>query len=142
MKLEVYRQYFSMSYTQFLAEHNMPDSQVHENVGYEKLVNVTRVSLPEGPNLYFKGDRLLLIYVSEDTLADRLWSEFKSIANAAEPETVRSRAGKTSNQLIFASQGVTVSITKDVVHFIEIYPACSLEYYLEHIYEEPGPFIR
>lgn len=141
--MEAYRQYFSMSYPEFLSGNNVHSSQVCENVKYEKLTDVTRVSLPEGADFYFRGDKLLLIYVSEGTLATKLWYEFKTITNSVTPEKiVRSRAGKTANQVIFTSYGITASITKDDVHFIEIYSPCTLEYYLENIYEEPQPFIR
>jgi len=52
------------------------------------------------------------------------------------------RAGKTSNQLIFPSQGITASVKNDSVDFMEIYPACSLHDYLNDVYKEPALFIR
>lgn len=132
-----------MTYSQFITENKIETSEITENVRYEKLTDVTRVDLPQGQYFFFKDDRLQMIYVSDDTLAKKLWSEFKRVANTGTPEkTVRSRAGKTSNQLIFANHGITASINKEDVDFIEIYPACTLEYYLGHIYREPGPFIR
>jgi hypothetical protein len=73
----------------------------------------------------------------------KIWNEFKSISNSDIAEkTVRSRAGKTSHQLIFATQGITVSLTNDDVDFIEIYAPCSLQEYLEKTYREVQPFIR
>lgn len=143
MGLNDYKEYFNLSYDQFIKENNIQSSQIHKDVSYEKLTNVTRVNMPDGHDFYFKDGKLKLIYTSDETLTKKLWNEFESITNTNTPEkTVRSRAGKTANQLIFAAQGITVSITKDEVHFIEIYPPCSLEYYIEHIYKEPQPFIR
>lgn len=142
MQIQDYNQYFGLSYNEFVIKNNVDSNQIDENVRYEKLMNVTLINLRD-QFFYFKDGKLRMIYISDATLAQKLWSEFKSLLNNAAPEkTVRSRAGKTANQLIFAKQGVTASITKDDVHFIEVYPPCSLEYYLEHIYREPGPFIR
>ena len=143
MALDDYKQDFSLSYSQFIMKNNVDSSQIDENLRYEKLINVTRVNLPHSQYFYFKDGKLQIIYLSDDKMVKKLWSEFKSISGASTAEkTVRSRAGKTSNQLIFATLGITVSITQDDVHFIEMYPPCSLEYYIEHIYQEPGPFIR
>lgn len=143
MKPDDYRQYFSMSYDEFIAKNNVEHSQVHGNVGYEKLANVTRVDLRDGEYFFFKEKTLQIVYVSDETLVSNIWNEFKSTVDSTRPEKmVRSRAGKTSNQLIFAAKGFTVSLTKDEVHFIEIYPPCSLDHYLEHIYQEVAPFIR
>lgn len=84
-----------------------------------------------------------MIYISNDALAQTLWAEFNQLTDRENPEQrVRSRAGKTSNQLIFASQGISVSLTHTEVDFLEIYQPCSLQNYLETIYDEPGKFIR
>ncbi|MBT1705129.1 hypothetical protein [Chryseosolibacter indicus] len=141
MGLNDYQDYFTLSYDQFITENDVQSSQIHKDVSYEKITSVTRVSLGDGKNFYFKEGKLKLIYISRDTLTKKLWNEFKSITNTSE-KRVRSRAGKTANQLIFAAHGITASVTKDEVNFIEIYPPCSLEYYLENIYKEPRPFIR
>jgi hypothetical protein len=91
---------------------------------------------------FFQNGTLRVIYISDDVLAKKLWDEFNSSARQVPDETVRSRAGKTSNQLIFAGKGITASINKGVVDFIEIYPPCTLQDYLENIYHEPQRFIR
>ena len=83
------------------------------------------------------------IYISDDALANKIWTELKNTVNTRIPDkTVRSRAGKTSNQLVFATIGITVSITRNEVDFIEIYPPCSVEDYLQNIYREPQAFIK
>lgn len=143
MQLYDYKQYFGLNYDQFVMKHQVDASQIHENVRYEKLTNVTRVKLQHDQFFYFKAGQLQIIYISYDTLTKKLWSEFQNLSNTNTPEkTVRSRAGKTANQLIFTQQGVTASITNTDVDFLELYPPCSLEYYLEHIYRDPGLFIR
>lgn len=143
MKLSDYKKCFSLSYNQFVTMYKVHDREIQNNVSYEKLDSVTRVSLPGGQYFHFKEDKLLLIYISGEEAVKSVWNEFKNATSSASPEKkVRSRAGKTSNQLIYASQGVTASTDKNEVHFIEIYPPCSVEDYLKHIYEEPQRFIR
>lgn len=143
MTLSDYKKCFDLSYDQFVTKNKVEDRDIQTNVSYEKLDSVTRVSLHSGQDFHFRDNRLLLTYVSDEQVVKRLWDEFKKVAGSVSPEkTVRSRAGKTSNQLIFASHGVTVSMNKTEVHFIEIYPPCSVDDYLENIYIEPQPFIR
>lgn len=141
MRLQDYQTYFDISLSEFIQQHSIPDSEIHEDVAYEKLTDVTRIDLPAGEFLFFKEGKLVMIYISEEKIAKELWDEFSKENNTPE-KRVRSRAGKTANQLIFASRGLTASIAKDEVHFIEIYPPCTLETYLEQIYNEPSPFIR
>jgi hypothetical protein len=132
-----------LNYDQFLEQNNILRDQVNENVCYEKIADVTRVDLPNNQFFFFKDGKLEIIYISDDVVTKKIWNEFKRILNSeAAEKTVRSRAGKTSNQLIFATQGVTVSLTNDDVDFIEIYTPCSLHEYLEKIYREVQPFIR
>ncbi|MBT1696357.1 hypothetical protein KK083_05690 [Fulvivirgaceae bacterium PWU4] len=142
MTLKEYREYFRVSYNQFITQHNIQDSQISKNVRYKKLTDVDRIELGNNQWLYFKDGELKMIYISDEALAKKIWTEFKSIAASTTEETVRSRAGKTSNQIVFAEQGITVSTHKDSVDFIEIYPPQSLQNYLANIYRDPGPFIR
>ena len=108
-----------------------------------KITDVVRVDLGDNKFVFFKDGVLKMIYISNDALADKLWKEFKNATKESAPErTVRSRAGKTSNQEIFSAQGITASIARDEVDFIEIYPPCSLQDYLDKIYREPHKFIR
>jgi hypothetical protein len=141
MKLEEYKKYFSVAFDEFTWLNEISADQIHEDVRYEKITDVTRVDRDENESFFFKGGKLKLIYISNEALINRLWNEFK-LTSTAPAETVRSRAGKTSNQLIFAAHGITVSITKDEVHFIEIYLPCTVDDYLENVYREPGKFIR
>jgi len=143
MKLDDYKKCFNLSYDQFIATNNIHSGQIHENVRYEKIPDVRRVDLADNHFFFFKDGKLKIIYISDEGSTKKIWGEFKSTTNINAPEkTARSRAGKTSYQLIFAGQGITASITHDDVDFIEIYPPCSLQAYLEKIYREPGPFIR
>ena len=143
MELDDYKECFDLSYDQFIAHHSIQDGQIHESLRYEKITDVTRIDVGHNRFYFFKGGELKMIYISNDALANKLWKEFTSAANASAPErTVRSRAGKTSNQLIFAGLGITASINREEVDFIEIYPPCSLQDYLEKIYREPPKFVR
>lgn len=142
MKLEQYRADFDLSYDQFIVKHSVRESQIDENVRYEKISDVYRVKLDDGLFYYFKGDTLKVIYFSGGTLAQTVWDEFSNGMAATPDETVRSRAGKTSNQLIFAREGIAVSIRKNEVDFLEIFPPCSLQEYLDNIYSKPQVFIR
>ncbi|RAW00580.1 hypothetical protein [Pseudochryseolinea flava] len=143
MKLEDYKKCFAQHYTEFVLKHRIGDDQVTENVAYEKIKNVLRVDLGEGQFFYFKEGRLQMIYISNETVIKKLWEEFKRGEDIDNPDqTLRSRAGKTSNQLVFPSRGIAASVTHDEVDFMELYPPCTMEDYLENIYREFQPFIR
>lgn len=133
----------TLRYDQFIAEYQIGHDQIDKDVRYEKITDVDRIQLGDNQYFYFKGGELKLIYLSEGKLATKVWEEFKSSVDTRAPETVvRSRAGKTSNQMVFAEQGFTASVKGNEVDFIEIYPPQSLEDYLTTIYREPKPFIR
>ncbi len=143
MNLQEYRQSFNTEYHEFIRINNVAANQIHENLRYEKLINVTRIDLPDNRLFFFRDGRLQIIYISGEESVSELWNEIKHSVNIDMPENmVRSRAGKTANQLIFASNGFTASVNKNEVHFIEIYPPCSVDQYMDSIYEEPSPFIR
>lgn len=143
MTLDDFQKYFDTSYAEFVAKEAIQDNQIQEDTGYEKLTGLTRVELEDGKHFFFKENRLQLIYISGGELPREIWNELLADPTKSEPGArVRSRAGKTANQLIFASRGITVSVAKDEIHFIEIYPPCSVKSYLESIYEEPSAFIR
>lgn len=143
MKLNEYRRCFTLSYQEFITEYKIRSSQVHEHVSYEKVKDVTRVTHAENEFFFFKGGILKVIYLSRQGITTRLWDEISPLVTIEKPEdSVRSRAGKTSNQLIFAKDGITISLSKSEPDFIELYLPCSLQDYLDTIYDEPGPFIR
>lgn len=138
-----YKRCLTLRYDQFITEYQIGHDQIDKDVRYEKITGVDRIQLGDGQYFYFKGDELELIYLSEGKLATKVWEEFKSTAAVSASETVvRSRAGKTANQIVFAEQGITASVQGSDVNFIEIYPPQSLEDYLANIYREPKPFIR
>lgn len=143
MEWSNYKKWFTLSYNEFIAANKIGINQVHEGVRYEKITGAIRVDVPDDGFFFFKHGILKIIYISNDAQAERLWGEFKDSFDTNTPKkTVRSRAGKTSNQLIFASQGITASLKGHRIDFIEIYPPCSLEDYLDNVYREPGLFIR
>ena len=138
-----YKRCLTLRYDQFIAEYQIGHNQIDKDVRYEKIADVDRLQLGDDQYFYFKGGELKLIYLSEGKLATKTWDEFKNSARARASETVvRSRAGKTANQVVFAEQGITASVQGNDVNFIEIYPPQSLEDYLATIYREPKPFIR
>jgi hypothetical protein len=143
MTLNDYKSCFLLRYDEFIARYNIHPENIIENVSYEKITDATRVNMTGNRFFIFRDSKLQLIYISNEMLVKEIWTEFKNDQKAILPEeTVRSRAGKTSNQLIFATQGITVSTHGSEVDFIELYPACSVEDYLKNIYHEPKPFIR
>lgn len=143
MTLNDYQQQLLVDVDEFINRNRIPESQIAKHVQYEKLQDVTCINLEDGLWYYFDHGKLQLIYASNEVLARTLWDEFQTRVGSISPEKiVGSRAGKTSNQLVFASHGFAASITKDEVHFIEMFPPCTVEYYLNHIYQEPRPFIR
>jgi hypothetical protein len=143
MTLNDYKNYLTLSYDRFITEHNIHESQIVKNVSYEKITQLNRIQLGDNQYFFFNDGELKIVYLSDNALIKKLWAEFKNTPNANAPETiVRSRAGKTSNQLIFSEQGITASVDGDTVEFIEIYPPQPLHDYLTNIYREPGPFIR
>ena len=143
MELQDYRECFNLSYEQFVATNNIDSSQIDENVSYQKIADVSRINLPDNQFFYFHDGKLKMIYISGEALVNKIWSEFKLSTNTDAPEkTGRSRGGKMSNQVIFAALGFTASIARDEVDFIEIYPLCTLQDYLDNVYREPPKFIR
>lgn len=142
MQLSDYKKSLDLSYDQFITQNKIPHSRINNNVSYEKIKDVSRVDLSDDQFFFFKAGKLRMIYISDEAVVKKIWAEFNSTKINAPEKTVRSRAGKTSNQLIFARQGITVSMDNDNVDFIEIYPPCSPDDYLENIYREVRPFIR
>jgi len=134
---------FSLSYHQFIAQYNIEASQIVGNVAYEKLKQLSRIAF-DNRYYFFNGSDLKLIYTSNGLLANELWIEFKAANNnnIVPSITLRSRAGKTARQEVYAGQGFTISITGDDIHFIEIYRSMSPDEYLDEIYRVVGPFIR
>lgn len=45
MTLKEYRACLRLGYDQFIAQHNIHDSQINKNVRYEKLTDVNRIKL-------------------------------------------------------------------------------------------------
>ena len=143
MTLDEYKKCFNLTFDQFITLNKIGSGQINENVSYEKLANMTGIDLGQNQYFFFKGNQLEMIYISDNELTTRLWNEFKSTTNVDVPdETVRSRAGKTSNQNIFPTQGIASSIARDRIDFIEIFRPCTLADYLSTIYFEPQRFIR
>lgn len=143
MTLSEYRKCFNLSLEEFIARYEIKESQIEDNVEYQKIEGVTRIEVLENEYFFFQGEKLKIVYISDEQIAQNTWVAFKASTKAdASEKTVRSRAGKTSNQEIFASKGFAASIKRDEVDFVEVFEPCSLREYLENVYEEVGKFIR
>ena len=142
MNLNDYRKCFELTYDQFLAKKDVAVAQIRENLSYEKITGAVRIELGNSVFFFFREGKLKVIYTSDEVVANKIWKEFLETNSNKPEEVVRSRAGKTSNQLIFANLGITVSLAGEDVDFIEIYPPCTLQDYLKHFYRDVPPFIR
>ena len=143
MKLDDYKNDFATGYDTFIAKYNIEPRQIEKDLRYEKIADVTRIERLDNEFFFFKDDKLIVIYISNESLTTKVWAEFSNTSFAITPEkTVRSRAGKKSNQVIFASEEIAASITKDEVDFIEIFRPCTVEEYITNIYNEVPAFIR
>ncbi len=106
-----------------------------------KCMEVTRITLGDNQYFFFKNGRLKLIYISDEDVDKK---DLERIQSGNQRHLCSQKRPyvpvlvKLLIRKVFASQGVTASITQGEVDFIEIYPACSLQEYHENIYREPG----
>ncbi len=113
---------------------------VQFNLKYEKLAPVDKIHNPEKHpgHFYFQGDRLVMLYVGQGEEIGHLKMS-RLIKKFGQPVELDSRAGKFPHY-VFPKKGFACSADGEQILFIEIFPPCTLEYYLEHIYEQPIPF--
>lgn len=143
MALRDYKQWFNVSLDEFLVKNDVTEDRVHRNVQYERLKAVTRVDYGEEEFFFFQSTKLKIIYISHGAVADVLWRECLEVFDIESADvTLRSRAGKTSNQLLFGRHGICASINKGQVDFIELFPDCDPDEYMRMIYRGPTKFIR
>lgn len=121
------------------------DDDIITNFTYQGLNGVTRVYNTEFfPGLIlFQNDKVVLIYTSDAELianisVDELIKEYGD----KDENSLRSRAGKKSNLMVYPEVGFALSVGGGEVEFIELFQPTTMEQYKNEIYQEPGPFIR
>ncbi len=129
-----YRRY---DYSSLIEEFGIRDSEIDKNVSYIKLQGLSRVQKPDTlPGFfYFDGDRLAMIYISdEDRLKNMSFEKIKSDYGSG--HRLSSRAGKTSNLMVYPEKGFAVSVTHGEIDFIEIFPSTTLDDYKSRIHKD------
>lgn len=111
-----------------------------EYEGLEDVLELRNEAVFPG-SIYLRDGAVELIYAPRAALEGVAKEELEAELTG-EPERLRSRAGKKANLLVRADQGVAYSADRDRVHFVEVFPPCTLEDYRERIYIDPGAFIR
>lgn len=87
---------------------------------------------------YFRGDDLVMVYLSEPGLSLRDLRAHVS----GDGVTLRSRQGKRSNLEVHPGDGIAFSELDDEIGFVEVFPPTTEQDYRARIYREPGPFRR
>jgi hypothetical protein len=120
------------------------EENIEQNVGYEKLTQLTRLHNPDvHPGyFYFRDGKLAMLYIGDDEYLKTLEPKVLETRLPQASAILRSRAGKHYNHYVYPSQGVAFSADSDNVSFIEIFPPTSLEKYQAEIYAEVPPFIK
>ena len=117
-----------------------PGASVAEDVAYERVQGVDRVSTPDA-HFFFDGDRLRVVYVSDASFGDMPAGPL--IDELGRGEIMRSRAGKHSTMHVWPDRGLAASVDEDDerLEFVEVFAPMSLDEYLDGIYEEPAPHL-
>jgi hypothetical protein len=118
----------------------MPGATVADDVAYERVRGVDRVSTPEA-HFFFDGDRLRVVYVSDASFGDVPAAPL--LDELGRGEVMRSRAGKHSTMHVWPERGLAASVDEEDgrLEFVEVFEPMSLEEYLDGIYEEPAPHL-
>ncbi|NOY27686.1 MAG: hypothetical protein GXP62_17615 [Oligoflexia bacterium] len=131
-----------LSRTALLQHLHIDEDAVQHGLSYGPSAGLDMVTAPtvSPARFYLTGDQLVMIQVSgpalEDVDPDALLQRFP-------PQiAVSSRAGKTFEHQVCASQGIAWSDDGERVAFVEIFPPTSVEDWKRRFYAEPGPFIK
>jgi hypothetical protein len=117
-----------------------PGATVAEDVAYERVQGVDRVSTPEA-HFFFDGDRLRVVYISDASFGDVPAAPL--VDELGRGEVLRSRSGKHSTMHAWPERGLAASVDEEEgrLEFVEVFPPMSLDEYLAGIYEEPAPHL-
>ncbi|WP_041233032.1 hypothetical protein [Cylindrospermum stagnale] len=123
---------------------SISEENTEQNVGYEKL---TQLTLFHNPNahfgyFYFRDGKLVMLYVGDHEQVEQLDPKVLEEKLGGRGIRLRSRAGKRFNHYVYPDKGVAFSADSQSVSFIEIFPPTSIEAYKADIYEEVPPFIK
>ncbi|MFW5782895.1 MAG: hypothetical protein ACOCVK_01755 [bacterium] len=91
--------------------------------------------------LYVEADEVRLVRVNRNGLQGMTRADLCSQMEG-DPIRLRSRAGKTAQLLVYASQGVAFSSEGADLHFLEAFSPCTQREYETQYYRAPGTFIR
>lgn len=118
--------------------------ETHHGASYEGLKDLTQyynaAAFPG--RVYVSGERVEMVYIPHGSaLADTTVKELRS-ALKGKSKSLRSRAGKEFDHMVYPADGVAFSCEDDELRFVEVFPPRPLEAYLDEIYRDPGPFTR
>lgn len=141
--LDSYVALASLDKDQLIARLGARSEHLREGAAYEKATGLTEIYKPDAnpARFYFRGDQLVVIYLSDRGVLDQLDGGKLEAELGAPADSLRSRAGKRSELLVYPDKGIAVSMG-DELDFIEIFPPTTLDAYQSAIYSEPGPFIK
>lgn len=91
--------------------------------------------------VYLRDGRVRLVYASDDALEGLTTDQLEAELSGA-PEILASRAAKAAALYVHPGDGVAYSADDERVHFVEVFPPCTLAEYRDEVYIEPGPWIR
>jgi len=118
--------------------------KVEEGVGYERLRGLAVAYDParSPARFYFRGDTLVMIYLSDTTALASLEAGAVTRRLGEPPLKLRSRAGKKFKHYAYPEQGVAFTFRKaeQPLRFLEVFPPMAPDAYLRDVYEEPPPF--
>jgi hypothetical protein len=119
------------------------ESGVDPDVAYESLRGVDCLYEPSAfpGHFFFRGDKLVMIYIPRSVLADADPDELRR-ALGEPAATLSSRTGEDSSLLVYPDQGIAFATDGEHVEIVEVFPPTTLEGYRSRIYKEPPERIR
>ncbi len=137
-RMEELLKYRKYDYPSLVKEFGIKDSEIDNEVSYIKLQGLSRIHKPDAipAYFYFEGDKLVMIYINDDSHLISDMSFKKIISDYGEGHRLSSRAGKTSNLYVYPEIGFAVSVTHGQIDFIEIFPSTTLDEYKSRIHED------
>lgn len=135
----------SFDFDDVQARFDFADLEIEKNVGYERLKNLTSVADKAGeiPTFFFQGKRQVLMYLTAEMLEARelkpedFYRKFGKAHFA-----LRSRAGKTHQQIVYPAQGIAFSTDGASLDFLEIFPPTTIAKYKREIYRTVPAFTK
>jgi len=115
---------------------------VHEDVRYEGLDNLTEIHVPEKhpARFFFRGDRVVLVYIGDESFLSELTPSSIEVILGKKRERLRSRAGRMANHWVYPRLGIAYSEDQGAIAFVELFQPTTMEGYLS-IYRPVEPYI-